>query len=237
MESKKGVLFLLPATIGDCEPSNVIPQYNSEIINSLSEFIVEDIRTARRFLRKSGYRKDFDLVNFYLINKHTKMEDLPGFLAPALIGKDIGLLSEAGVPCVADPGAEIVRIAHLKRISVKPLSGPSSIILGLAASGFNGQHFLFHGYLPIKVNERDRKIRDIEKNIYRIDQTQIFIEAPYRNLKIFEALTKVCLHQTMLCIACDITLETEYIKTKSIHDWKKINPPIQKKPTVFLLYK
>ena len=149
----------------------------------------------------------------------------------------MGLLSEAGTPCIADPGAEIVRLAHQNNITVIPLTGPSSLLLSLMASGFNGQNFVFHGYLPIEKNSRVKKIREIEKSVYTNDQTQVFIEAPYRNLQLFKAITEVCADNTMLCIATDLTMESEAITVKSVRFWKDKNPDIHKKPTIFLLYK
>lgn len=231
-----GTLFLLPSLLGD-EPSNhVLPDYNHMVMHELNNFIVEDLRTARRFLRKAGYSKDFDLVNFGVLNEHTTDGEYSKLLTPLLEGKDTGLLSDAGVPCLADPGADVVRIAQQKNIRVVPLTGPSSILLALMASGFNGQHFLFHGYLPKKQNEREHFLKSIEQNAYAKDQTQIFIETPYRNLQLIESILSTCREETLLCIACDLSLSSESVLTKTVKQWKKAPLPYQKKPTVFLLF-
>ena len=233
--NNSGILYLIPTTLGNDNTDKVIPQYNYAIINSLDEFIVEELRSARRFLRKANFNKDFDNVIFYVLNKHTKYEESIYYLESLKKGKNIGLLSEAGVPCVADPGAKIVKMAHKSNIKVIPLTGPSSIILSLMASGFNGQNFAFIGYLPIKENERKRKIKELEDLAFTKNQTQIFIEAPYRNIQVFNSLIKVCSNKTQVCVACNLTLENEYIASKSVFEWKKYKPDIYKKPTVFLI--
>lgn len=234
---KKGKLYLIPASLGDVDFKTIFPSENIEIVKNLYVFIVEDIRTARRFLRKTGYRRDFNEVTFHILNKNTNDTNIEEYLNSCLHGIDIGLLSEAGLPCVADPGANVVRLAHYKKIKVIPLTGPSSIFMALMASGFNGQSFCFHGYLPIEKREREKSIRQIEKDAYQKDQTQIFIETPYRNMQLLDALLKCCSPETSLCIACDISLETENIYTKRIKEWKRSMPDLHKKPTVFLLYK
>ena len=230
-----GILYLIPTTLGNNNTDKVIPQYNYSIIDSLEEFIVEELRSARRFLRKANYKKDFDEVIFNVLNEHTRPEESVYYLESLKIGKNVGLLSEAGVPCVADPGAEIVKRAHKYNIRVIPLTGPSSIILSLMASGFNGQNFAFVGYLPIKENERIKKIKELENLSFTKNQTQVFIETPYRNTQVFNTLIKVCSKNTQVCIASNLTLENEYIATKSIFEWKKLKPEIHKKPTVFLI--
>ncbi len=235
--SGKGCLYLIPSGLGENAGKSIFPDFNKEIINSLDEFIVEDERTARRFLKSIGYLKPFDLIKYNILNKHTSVNEFSSFISSAKQGKSIGLLSEAGCPCVADPGADIVRLAHENNIKVIPLIGPSSIILGLMASGFNGQNFAFIGYLPIDKKERVQRIKQIESDIHRKNQTQIFIETPYRNKAVFEDIVGNCMDNTFLCIAVDLTLETELIISKSIKNWKKINPDINKKPVVFLLYK
>lgn len=232
-----GFLYLLPTTIGETPIDKVIPAYVTKTINSLSEFIVEDVRTARRFLIKNGYSKPIDEIRFHLLHKHTPLEEIPEFLNNISKGISIGILSESGTPCIADPGADIVRIAHKKGIKVIPMVGPSSILLSLMASGFNGQNFAFVGYLPIDNSERNKKIKELEQKIYKQNQTQIFIETPYRNIKLFEALLSNCSNETLLCIACNISQSDEFIKTKSIKDWKKQTPDINKKNTIFLVYK
>ncbi len=188
-------------------------------------------------LGEGDFTKAFDEVSFHLLNKHTNEGEIGNYLNSNLKGEDTGLLSEAGLPCVADPGASIVRLAHKKNIRVIPLIGPSSIFLALMASGFNGQHFAFKGYLPIDKNARERKIKELESDVYKKDQTQIFIETPYRNMRVFDALLKICSDESMLCIACDVSLETEFIKTLRVKDWRKQIPELHKRPAVFLLYK
>ena len=208
-----------------------------EIINSLDEFIVENERTARRELKAAGYSRPINEIKFHILNEHTKADEYESYLDSARQEKCIGLLSESGCPCIADPGKEIVSAAHSLNIRVVPLIGPSSIILGLMASGFNGQNFAFTGYLPVNREDRVKAIKQLEAEMYRKDQTQIFIEAPYRNIQLFEAIVKNCSEQTMLCVATDLTLPIENILTKSIKNWKKVKPDINKRTTIFLLYK
>lgn len=231
----KGKLYLIPTKLGDSDYASVFPELNKKIILSLRHFIIEDLRTSRRFLKSVNYPGNFDDVQLYMLNEHTKAEDTLKYLEAIYKGENIGLLSDAGMPCIADPGNSIVQKAHRENIKVIPLIGPSSIFLALAASGFNGQHFTFNGYLPIKENERIKKLRELEKKAVQQNQTQIFIETPYRNLRLFESILKTCNPNLMLCIAADITLEDEYIQSKTVSEWKKINPPIQKRPAVFLL--
>jgi 16S rRNA (cytidine1402-2'-O)-methyltransferase len=234
---QKGILYLIPSMLGEGVIEHSIPFYNMEIIKSLTFFIVEEIRTARRFIKKIS--PDFEIENaqFLIFNEHTKNEDISVFIAPLLEGINIGILSEAGMPCVADPGSQIVASAHEKGIRVVPLTGPSSIFLSLMASGFNGQNFVFHGYLPIEKANRIKKIKEIEKTVYSNDQTQIFIETPYRNQQLYQSLLETCNNSTLLCIACDLTTQDEFIKIKTIHQWKGSKPEINKRQCVFLLYK
>lgn len=233
----KGKLYLIPSFLADSNDQTNFPAINLEIVASLSSFIVENIRTTRRFLRKIGYKRDFAEVRFYELNKHTLSEDRESFLQDALAGQDMGLISEAGIPCIADPGSLIVSNAHESGIQVIPLAGPSSIFLALMASGFNGQSFQFHGYLPIDKKERDKKIRELENMAHRRKQTQIVMETPYRNNQLLEAILNNCQEGTLLCIASMISHDSlEYIKTKSIGSWKKQRPDLHKKPSVFLLY-
>lgn len=206
-------------------------------MGNLNHFIAEDLRTARRFLRKVGYSKSFDEVVFYELGKHSDPANYPAYLDPVKRGEDVGLLSEAGIPCIADPGAAIVSLAHGMDVRVVPLTGASSIFLALMASGFNGQQFAFHGYLPIDKKEKEQKLRDLEKNARLSRQTQIFMETPYRNNQLLESMVKVCNANTMLSIGSMITHEKlEFIKTMSVGQWKKKLPDLHKKPTVFLIY-
>ncbi|MFW5819760.1 MAG: SAM-dependent methyltransferase [Bacteroidota bacterium] len=231
----KGKIYLIPNTLGGENPNDVIPTGVLEILRDLDHFIVENEKSARRFLIKCGYQKPIDDLSFFVLNKHTSKEEINTFLHPCLNGQDMGIISEAGVPGVADPGSDIVAMAHKAKITVVPLSGPSSIILALMASGMNGQHFCFHGYLPVKPHERKSKIRQLEAEAKRTGFTQIFIETPYRNNAVFESLKETCRPDTSLCIACDITMPTEFIKTLTIREWKKERVDLKKRPSIFLL--
>lgn len=230
-------LFLIPVTLGDTPVARVLPSYNREIILGIKHFIVENIRTARRFLKKTDPAIVIDDLTFYELNKHTSPEDVAGYLAPLAKGESVGVISEAGCPAVADPGADVVAIAQRKNYKVVPLVGPSSILMSVMASGFNGQSFAFHGYLPIDGTERTNTIKKLEQRIYAEHQTQLFIETPYRNNKLAEELIKVCRPSTKLCIASNITCEDEYIKTRPVKEWAGKVPDLSKKPTIFLIYK
>jgi len=230
-------LYLLPVTLGDTELNTVLPAYNIEIIQGIKHFIVEDVRSARRFLKKVDREFDIDSLSFYPLNKHTSAEDISGYLQPLLAGQSMGIISEAGCPAVADPGADVVAIAQRKNLKVVPLVGPSSIILSVMGSGFNGQSFAFHGYLPIEPGERVKRIKQLEQRIYSENQTQLFIETPYRNHKMVDDLLQNCRPQTKLCIAANLTCEGEYIKTRAISEWKGKVPDLSKIPCIFLLYK
>lgn len=230
-------LYLLPVTLGDTELNTVLPAYNIEIIQGIKHFIVEDVRSARRFLKKVDREFDIDSLSFYPLNKHTSAEDISGYLQPLLAGQSMGVISEAGCPAVADPGADVVAIAQRKNLKVVPLVGPSSIILSVMGSGFNGQSFAFHGYLPIEPGERVKRIKQLEQHIYSENQTQLFIETPYRNHKMIDDLLQNCRPQTKLCIAANLTCEGEYIKTRAISEWKGKVPDLSKIPCIFLLYK
>lgn len=230
-------LFLIPVTIGDTDHSRVLPEYNREIILRIKHFIVENVRTARRFLKKAEPSLVIDNLMFYELNKHTSVEDVAGFLAPLAEGEHVGVISEAGCPAIADPGADIVAIAQRRGYPVVPLVGPSSILLSLMASGFNGQSFAFHGYLPIEASERTAAIKRLEGRIYSENQTQLFIETPYRGNKLVEDLIRTCRPSTKLCIASDITCDDEYIRTRPVKDWAGKAPDLSKKPTIFLIYK
>lgn len=230
-------LYLLPVTLGDTPIETVLPSYNHDIIVHIRHFIVEDIRSARRFLKKVDRNIDIDSLTFYPLNKHTSPEALSGYLKPLEAGESMGVISEAGCPAVADPGADVVAIAQRKGLRVIPLVGPSSIILSVMGSGFNGQSFAFHGYLPIDASERIKTLKLLEQRIYSENQTQLFIETPYRNHKMFDDIVNTCRPQTKLCIAANLTCEGEYIKTRSIKDWKGQCPDLSKIPCIFLLYK
>lgn len=233
----KGKLILIPVGLGNDVPHEQLPQHNADIVNLLDEFIVENVRSARRFLRATGYTKNFDEVIFHILDKQTSPEEIPSFLSGMQKGKDAGLLSEAGNPCIADPGSKVVKLAHELDIEVIPLVGPSSILLGLIASGFNGQNFCFHGYLPVEKKERQKKIKVLQQDVFQKDQTQIFMETPYRNDALLNDLLTICHDNTLLCIAADISLPDQFIKTRYIKHWKKNKPGLHKKPSVFLLYK
>ena len=230
-------LYLLPVTLGDTPINNVLPQYNAEIISGIRHFIVEDVRSARRFLRAVDAHFDIDGSQFFELNKHTSPADIAGFLKPLQDGKPMGVISEAGCPAVADPGADVVAIAQRKGLKVVPLVGPSSIILSVMASGFNGQSFAFHGYLPIDGGERAKTLKHLESRAYAEHQTQLFIETPYRNLKMFDDILRTCRPQTRLCIAANLTCEGEYAVTRTVAEWKGQRPPIDKIPCIFLIYK
>lgn len=231
----RGILYLIPTPLGETGFNTGMPVHNLEILKGLNTFIVEELRTARRFLRKAGYTNDFENVTFHLLNEHTPDTEAESMLDIAINGQNIGLLSEAGLPCIADPGNIVVRLAHRKGIRVVPLTGPSSIMLALMASGLNGQNFSFRGYLPVKPDERTRALRELEKAVSQNNQTQIFIETPYRNQAMLDSITKICHPSLMLCIAADLTLETEWIKSMTILQWKKQYPTLHKRPAVFLL--
>lgn len=233
----KPTLYLIPVTLGDTEHVRVLPAYNREVIVSLKHFIVENVRTARRFLKKTEPSIVIDELTFVELNEHTSPEDISGMLAPMMTGESVGVMSEAGCPAVADPGADVVAIAQRKGYQVVPLVGPSSILMALMASGFNGQSFAFHGYLPVEASKRTDRIKTLESRIYTENTTQIFIETPYRNEKLLEDFIRICKPSTRLCIACDITCDDEYIKTRPVKEWTKNPPDLKKKPAIFLIYK
>ena len=229
-------MYLLPVTLGDTAIGRVLPAYNTDIIRGIRHFIVEDVRSARRFLKKVDASIDIDSLTFYPLNKHTAPEAIAGYLRPLEAGEAMGVISEAGCPAVADPGADVVAIAQRKGLKVVPLVGPSSILLSVMASGFNGQSFAFHGYLPIEQGERTRRLKELEQRIYAEHQTQLFIETPYRNNKLMEEILRTCRPQTKLCIAANLTCEGEYIRTKTVREWKGHLPDLTKTPCIFLLY-
>ncbi len=232
----KGKLYLIPSTIGDTPVTHVIPPLNLSVINEIKHFIVENERTARRELIKMGIETPIDDLEFFVLNKHTRSEDIPEFLKIAETS-NLGLLSEAGVPAVADPGSEIVALAHQRNIEVIPLIGPSSILLALMASGLNGQNFAFVGYLPVQKHERIKRIRQLEQRSKAENQSQIFIETPYRNNQLLEDILFACTPPTRLCIAADISTENALIRTDQISTWKKKKPDLNKRPAIFILHR
>jgi 16S rRNA (cytidine1402-2'-O)-methyltransferase len=234
----RGKLYLIPTTLGDENPYSVLPENIKPLIVSIKHYIVEDERTARRFIKKIDPEIDINTLTFNEVNKRTRHDEINEFLNPAHEGHSIGVISEAGCPGVADPGAEVVALAHRRGIEVKPLVGPSSILLSLMASGLNGQSFAFAGYIPVKFPQRGKHIKYLEHKSIHENQTQIFIETPYRNNQMLNDLAKHLHPQTKICVACDLTLETEYIKTKTAAEWKsKELPDLHKRPAIFLIGK
>lgn len=233
-----GTLYLIPVPLAENASAKSFTPYLVDTINHINEYIVENSKTARRFLKEAGLKTPQSELIVHDYGKHNRdATNLNDFFKGLLSGKDVGLMSEAGCPGIADPGAEIVAIAHAKGIKVVPLVGPSSILLALMASGFNGQSFTFHGYLPIDKLQRANKVKELESVAERHSQTQIFIETPFRNDSLLEEILKSSKPDTRLCIACDITAEGEFIQTKTIRDWKLKIPQLHKRPTIFLLFK
>ena len=230
-------LYLIPNLLGETPVEQVLPPYNREIILGIRHFIVEDVRTARRFLKLVDRSIDIDQLTFYTLNKHTNPEEVASMLKPLEEGSSMGVISEAGCPAVADPGADVVAIAQRKGLQVVPLVGPSSIILAVMGSGFNGQSFAFNGYLPIEPDERIKTLKKLEQRAYTENQTQLFIETPYRNTKMMADILKACRPQTHLCIAAGLTTKDEYIKTHTVKEWTGKLPQLEKTPCIFLIYK
>ena len=228
-------LYLVPNVLSEGDWQNVLPAQLFPILTNTRHFIVEDVRTARRFLKQVNREINIDECTFYELNKRTAHSDIPNFLKPIELGFDVAVISEAGCPGVADPGADVVKIAHQKDYKVVPIVGPSSILLALMASGMNGQNFAFKGYLPVKPTERVKEIEVLEKRVINQRQTQIFIETPYRNNHLISDLLKTCAPTTLLCIAANLTGENEFIVTKNIQQWKSKVPDLHKQPTIFLL--
>ena len=231
----KGKLYLIPTTLGDSPVNYCLPEQIKYTIELCDAFIVENERTARRFIKKIGAHKNLDTLILHPLHKHTDSIDIPSYLKGCVDGENIGVISESGCPAVADPGAQVVAVAHEKNIQVVPLVGPSSIILALMASGFNGQNFAFNGYLPKETHQKTKKIRQLEKFATQMNQTQLFIEAPFRNQKLLQDVLDTCLPSTKLCIATEITTDAEKINTKTIAEWRKNMPNINKKNTVFAI--
>ncbi len=233
----EAALYLIPVQLSDVELENVLPQFNVMIVREIKHFIVENVRSARRFLKKCDKSIDIDTLTFFELNRHTRPEDIPEMLSPLISGNPVGVISEAGCPAIADPGADVVAIAQARGLKVKPLVGPSSILMGLMGSGFNGQSFAFLGYLPIDAAQRARKLKEMEQRIMREHQTQLFIETPYRNNALVAEICKIMPAHIKLCIATNITGATESIVTKGVKSWLKKLPDLNKVPTIFLLYK
>lgn len=236
MDNNKGFLYLIPTTLGDND-MEVLPYLVKEVIEKLDCFIVENEKTARKFIKRIAPKKSQPSLTIFSLGKYADQLEVSTYLDICAKGVSVGLLSEAGVPAIADPGAEMVKLAHQKNIRVIPLVGPSSIILAMMASGFNGQNFAFNGYLPIEASQRKEAIKNLEKLSKDKNQSQIFIETPYRNEKLFNDLKSSLNPRTKLCVACDITLSSEYIKTLEIKDWKNEHPDLQKRPAIFIIHK
>ena len=230
-------LYLIPVTLSDGTHERVLPSHNLQVIRGIRHFVVENVRTARRFLKACDRTIDIDALTFSELNGHTRPEDVEAMLAPLAGGEAVGLMSEAGCPAVADPGADLVSIAQRRGYVVRPLVGPSSILLGLMASGFNGQRFAFEGYLPIEAGARSRRLKEMVRRIEHEDQTQIFIETPYRNDRLVEELCRVLPPSLRLCIATDLTGDGERAVMRTIAQWRKRPPQSGKVPTIYLLYK
>ena len=239
MEKIEPALYLIPVTLGETEYQKVLPEYNKKILRGIKNFIVENRRSAIRFLKLADSSIDIDSLEFLELNEHSDLARISNYLDPLLKKKlPMGIISEAGCPAVADPGAAVVEMAQKKNLKVVPLSGPSSMIMAVMASGLNGQSFAFNGYLPVKPNERAAKIRQLENRAWNEKQTQLFIEAPYRNLKMLESILNSCRNETLVCVAAGLTTEQEFIKTLSVAEWKKSNEPlINKLPAIFLIYR
>jgi 16S rRNA (cytidine1402-2'-O)-methyltransferase len=230
----QGTIYLIPVTLGGDDFQNVIPENVLAVTRRLRNFVVEDLRSARRYLRLIDRQFPIDETIFFVLNEHTADAEISRFLEPVGEGHDIGIMSEAGLPGIADPGSALIRLAHRKKIRIVPLSGPSSIILALISSGMNGQNFTFNGYLPVRQEDRISKLRELEKKAHS-GYAQIFMETPYRSQKMAESLLETCKGETMLCIAADITLPAESIRTMKISEWKKNVPDLNKRLVVFVL--
>lgn len=236
MSTNLGKLYLIPTTLGDTEPLNVLPLTVKKIIERIDTYIVENEKTTRRFIKKINSGKKQSTLKLFPLNKFTNTIELPSYLEPCKKGIDVGLISDAGCPGVADPGAEIVKLAHENNIQVVPLVGPSSILMAIMSSGMNGQSFAFNGYLPIDKGERKQELKRLERISLEYNQSQLFIETPYRNNKMLEDLCSTLNGNTSICIACDITLPSEYIKTMTANEWKKNNVDLHKRPTLFIIH-
>lgn len=235
MAPTPGILYLIPTPLGETSLETIIPKYNLQLIDLIEYFIVENAKSARAFLKLAGIRRALQSLHIDELNEHTPSASLKTLLAPLLAGHDVGLVSEAGCPAVADPGANLVLLAHQHHVRVIPLVGPSSILLALMASGLNGQRFCFNGYLPASKAERITTLKQLEAESKKLPQTQIFIETPYRNNALLEDILAACKPATQLCVACDLTTANETIQTQSIAQWRKAIPDLHKRPAIFLL--
>lgn len=240
-------IYLIPVTLGDTSIEKVLPSYNHDVILGIKHFIVENIRSARRFLKKVDQSINIDELTFFELNQHTDRNNIERYLDPIKQGFPVGIISEAGCPAIADPGADVVAIAQRKNVKVVPLVGPSSIIMSVMGSGFNGQSFAFHGYLPIDDDKRIARIKQLESRVYSEDQTQLFIETPYRNGKMMLTLLSALRPQTRICLAANITCDDEKIITRTVAEWRKLLPQgasdevlgkhVPRVPAIFLIYK
>lgn len=234
----EAALYLIPVTLGETEIGQVLPPYNHDVIVGIKHFIVENIRSARRFLKKTEKAIDIDQLTFYELNRHTDRKFIDEYLEPLKKGQPVGIISEAGCPAIADPGADVVAIAQSRGYKVVPLVGPSSIIMSVMASGFNGQSFAFNGYLPVEVPQRIKALKKLEQKVQNENQTQLFIETPYRNGKMIETILNALNPKTKLCVAAGITCAEEYIKTRTVAEWKKEKlPDLGKIPAIFVIGK
>lgn len=233
--TEKGKLYLIPTPLGDYDPALVLPAPVFEVISTLKTFVVEEVRTARRFLSAAGLKGHIGELEFHELNEHTAPAEVDAFARLFADGNNVGLLSEAGLPAVADPGALLVALCHREGIEVVPLTGPSSLMMALMASGLNGQSFAFNGYLPVKPEERRSALKNLEKRSSQLRQSQIFIETPYRNDSLLSDILATCGGHTKVCVAADITLESAYIKTRTVEQWKREVPVIGKRPCVFII--
>ncbi|MBQ9474496.1 MAG: SAM-dependent methyltransferase [Bacteroidales bacterium] len=231
-----GKLILFPVPIGGDDIESVLPAANKALLDSCATFIVEELRTARRFLKRAGYCRAIDDTEFFLLNEHTSDSEVAHYLDAVSRGENVGLLSEAGLPCIADPGRLVTHLAQSRGIEVVPLVGPSSLLLALMGSGLNGQRFAFRGYLPVNASERAKTIRQLEQRVMRDDETQLFIEAPYRNDHMMQSLVETLHPDTLICVACELTMPTQYLRTLSALQWQVQGlPSLNKRNTVFLI--
>ena len=236
-DKEKGVLYLIPSPLGQNAPMEVLPLTVRKVIEELTHFIVENEKDARAFIKRISPKKNQSTLKLFPLNKFTLPEEILTYLDPIEEGITMGVISDAGCPGVADPGAEIVKMAHRKKITIHPLVGPSSILLALMGSGLNGQNFAFNCYLPIDKSKRQKEIKKLEKKSFDFNQSQLFIETPYRNDQMLQDLLKSLDRNTEVCVACDLTLPTQFIKTLSVKEWKKLNLTFHKRPAIFIIHK